>query len=172
MRTQTHSSAAPAPEDTNSAVLITAVSERDQAGRQRLEPFGRIRRLRGDSDGQANVGIGEDETALELQVMLLSEENARLKAAQHRPSDLGTLIDQMRGLAAREGDGEVLDEAWTTLSECLVIREGLDRACAEIQSAIGDVRTRLAALTTRFEDDSAGATPAPGVLGPLDSLPS
>jgi hypothetical protein len=63
----------------------------------------------------------------------------------------------------------VLDEAWTMLSECLVIQEGLDRACIEIQSAIGDVRDRLSALAIRFEDGIPASTPALGVLAPLRS---
>jgi|ERR1035438_6080328 hypothetical protein len=120
-----------------------------QAGR---EPFARFRRFRADAHVQVNGETVEDEVALKLHVMLLSEENARLKAARHRPSDIGTLIDQMRLLGAQEGEGEVLDEAWTMLSECLVIREGLEQACIEIQAAIGDVRARLGSLAIRLDD--------------------
>jgi hypothetical protein len=126
-----------------------------QAGR---EPFARFRRFRGDAQVKVDGETVEDELALKLQVMLLSEENARLKAAQHRPSDIGTLIDQMRLLGAQEGESELLDEAWTMLSECLVIREGLEQACIEIQAAIGDVRARLGSLAIRLDD----VTPANG----------
>ena len=135
------------------------------------EPFAGLRRLTGDANAQAHTAMDDDETALKLQVMLLSEENARLKAARHRPSDVGTLIDQMRLLAASEGEGEMLDEAWTMLGECLVIQEGLDRACVEIQSAIGDVRDRLNGLAIRFKDGMPARDPAPGVLVPLTSYP-
>ena len=135
------------------------------------EPFAGLRRLTGDANAQAHTAMDDDETALKLQVMLLSEENARLKAARHRPSDVGTLIDQMRLLAASEGEGEMLDEAWTMLSECLVIQEGLDRACIEIQSAIGDVRDRLNGLAIRFKDGMPARDPASGVLVPLTSYP-
>jgi hypothetical protein len=175
MRTHTQSSPSPAPhaapDDTNTRVQIAAVRDTGTAGgvRPGREPFTRLRRLRGDASTQANGAMAEDETALNLQVMLLSEENARLKAARHQPSNVGTLIDQMRLLAAGEGEGEVLDEAWTMLSECLVIQEGLDRACIEIQSAIGDVRDRLSALAIRFEDGIPASTPALGVLAPLRS---
>jgi hypothetical protein len=171
MRSQIQPSATPAPDETDSRVEIAVLSAPDQAVSERLELSARFRRLRRDVDTQA-IGALDEEEALKLQVMLLSEENARLKAARHRPSDVGTLIDQMRLLAAGEGEGEVLDEAWTMLSECLVIREGLDRACLEIQSAIGDVRNRLAALTIRFEDGMPARIPAPGVLEPLKSLSS
>jgi hypothetical protein len=122
------------------------------------EPFGRFRRSRGDAHPAPGETAAEDEIALRLQVMLLSEENARLKVERHRPSDVGTLIDQMRELGDQEGPGEVLDEAWTMLSECLVIRQGLDQACAEIQVAIGSVRERLDSLTMRLDD----VTPADG----------
>src|ERR1035438_242414 len=54
-----------------------------QAGR---EPFARFRRFRADAHVQVNGETVEDEVALKLHVMLLSEENARLKAARHRPS--------------------------------------------------------------------------------------
>jgi hypothetical protein len=116
------------------------------------EPLGRFRRARGDAHPAPGDNAAQDEIALKLQVMLLSEENARLKAERHRPSDLGTLIDQMRELGDQEGPGEVLDEAWTMLSECLVIRQGLEQACAEIQVAIAGVRERLGSLTIRLDD--------------------
>lgn len=177
MRTQIQPSASAAPhtvpDDTHTRTQLTAVSEAHRsAGEAKREPFTRFRRLRGDANTQADGATAEDETALKLQIMLLSEENARLKAARHRPSDVGTLIDQMRLLAARDGEGEVLDEAWTMLSECLVIREGLDRACIEIQSAIDDVRDRLGALAIRFETGMPASTSAPGVLVPVRSQSS
>ena len=172
MRSQIQPSACPAGDETDSRMDTAAVSAPDQAVSERLELSARFRRLRGDAHAQASGALDDDETVLKLQVMLLSEENARLKAARHRPSDVGTLIDQMRLLAAREGEGEVLDEAWTMLSECIVIREGLDRACLEIQSAIGDVRNRLAALTIRFEDGMPARIPASGVLVALRSQSS
>jgi hypothetical protein len=139
----TNTEAAIAPSDDPSKTAT------GQAGR---DPFARFRRVRPDADVQANREASEDEFALKLQVMLLSEENARLKSAQHRPSDIGTLIDQMRLLGAQEGEGEALDEAWTMLGECLVIGEGLDQACIEIQAAIGDVRARLGSLAIRLDD--------------------
>jgi hypothetical protein len=116
------------------------------------EPSRRFRRGRGDGHAAAGDNAAQQEIALQLQVMLLSEENARLKAERHRPSDVGTLIDQMRELGDQEGPGEAFDEAWTMLGECLVIRQGLDQACAEIQAAIAGVRERLGSLTIRLDD--------------------
>jgi hypothetical protein len=128
------------------------------------EPVGRFRRVRGNVQSAPGDNAAQDEIALKLQVMLLSEENARLKAERHRPSDIGTLIDQMRELGDQEGPGEVLDEAWTMLSECLVIRQGLEQACAEIQVAIAGVRERLGSLTIRLDDVTPANVGHPDVV--------
>ena len=135
-----------------------AAPERASSAKLTSAPVGRFRRARGDAHPAPGDNAAQDELALKLQVMLLSEENARLKSERHRPSDVGTLIDQMRELGDQEGPGEVLDEAWTMLSECLVIRQGLEQACVEIQAAIAGVRERLGSLTIRLDDvTSAGA---------------
>ena len=128
------------------------------------EPVGRFRRPRGNAQSAPADNAAQDEIALKLQVMLLSEENARLKAERHRPSDIGTLIDQMRELGDQEGPGEVLDEAWTMLSECLVIRQGLEQACVEIQVAIAGVRERLGSLTIRLDDVTSATVGHPDVV--------
>lgn len=92
-----------------------------------------------------------EEDDLRLQVMLLQEENARLKAARHTPADPGSLIEEVRRLRASSQVNEVLDEAWSVLGECLALREGLDRACIEIQAAMTSVRERLSTLGVSIE---------------------
>jgi hypothetical protein len=136
------------------AETVQAPTGPDRASSAELtrEPSRRFWRTRGDAQPAPGDDAAQEEIALQLQVMLLSEENARLKSERRRPSDLGTLIDQMRELGDQEGPGEVLDEAWTMLSECLVIRQGLEQACAEIQVAISGVRERLGSLTIRLDD--------------------
>ena len=157
-----------APSSGGGAHTLQAPSGPDRASsasaKLASQPSGRFRRARGDAHATAGDTAAQDELALKLQVMLLSEENARLKAERHRPSDVGTLIDQMRELGNQEGPGEVLDEAWTMLSECLVIRQGLEQACAEIQVAIAGVRERLGSLTIRLEDVTSGDVAAPDVV--------
>jgi hypothetical protein len=117
--------------------------------------FGRFRRrlerFKGVSDTDISSGSIDDESELRLQVMLLREENARLKAARHQPASAGSAIDNVRLLNSQASDGETLDDAWSVLSECLVVREGLDQACAEIQKAISGVRDRLEALTVTID---------------------
>ncbi len=119
------------------------------------EPFGRFRRsferIKGLPDADAAPGSIGDEAELKLQLMLLREENARLKAARHQPPSTGSAIDRVRLLSASTANDDLLDDASALLSECLMIREGLDQACAEIQSAISAVRERLLALTLTIE---------------------
>src|ERR1700727_78120 len=136
------------------AETVQAPTGPDRASSAELtrEPSRRFWRTRGDAHPAPGDDAAQEEIALQLQVMLLSEENARLKSERRRPSDLGTLIAQMRELPDQEGPGEVLDEAWTMLSECLVIRQGLEQACAEIQVAISGVRERLGSLTIRLDE--------------------
>jgi hypothetical protein len=136
----------------------------DELGAADGEPFGRFRRrfdrFKGVGDPQALRGSPDDEVELKLQLMLLREENARLKAARYQPADTGTVIDRVRLLGSLT-DGELLDDAWSLLADCLVIREGLDEACVEIQNAIVSVRERLEALAVRIE----GAIPADSAAG-------
>ena len=147
----------PAPNGAVGADHPAPGAEPDPDGR---EPFGRFRRrferIKGvpEPDGEPIALGGEAE--LKLQLMLLREENARLKSARHQPASAGTVIDRARLLTTSSDDGDGLDDAWTVLSECLAIREGLDQVCAEIQSAIDGIRERLATLTLALERDAGG----------------
>lgn len=151
------------PEDTEPGPEVAAPNGTDLSAPVQLEPrrlfvSARLRngfeRLRGDAEAfEREEPADEQDPALEL--MLLREENARLKAEVHRPSGVGTMIDQLRVLAAEQGPGEALDEVWTLLGECLVIREGLDRACTEIQSATAEIQDRLARLAIQIEEVQA-----------------
>lgn len=137
---------------------------RKQTGSEGYEPFARFRRrlerFRGDADAQDHGNSLDEEAELRLQVMLLREENARLKEARHRPPDVGTLIDRLRLIAEQKGESETLDEAWTLLSECLVIREELVQACTEIGAAIGVVHERLRNLAVKI-DGLSSEEPSP-----------
>jgi len=115
--------------------------------------LGRImRRFRGDADAiRERDGAGAD-VDQELTLMLLREENARLKADRHRPADVGGTIDRLRLVAAEQTDPEVLDDVWGLLAECLTIREGLDHACDEVHAAISAVQERLTQLKVKIQD--------------------
>jgi len=55
-----------------------------------------------------------------------------------------TATDVMPG--ARPGVEEELDELWSILTRCLVLREGLEQACNETQTALDSIQSRLDAL--------------------------
>jgi len=156
------SSARPSsPKDTRGVgktAAASARSERSQpqtVSRLETEPFQgfkrRLERARGLIEEQEFAASVEQEDDLRLKVMLLQEENARLKAARHKPADPGTLIEEMRVLVDSSAVAELLDETWSVLGECLALREGLDRACIEIQAAMTSVRERLSALGVKIE---------------------
>jgi hypothetical protein len=157
----------------NAAVAAAPTPVADALESAGREPFGRFRRrferIKGVPEPDAEPTSLGGEAELKLQLMLLREENARLKAARHQPPSPGNVIDRVRVLAVAKPDGDAVDDAWAVLNECLVIREGLDQMCAEIQSAINRVRDQLSALTLSIEDqarqgasgvDAANALPA------------
>jgi hypothetical protein len=119
------------------------------------QPLGRFRRrlerFRGLGDAEMLPGSIDDESELRLQVMLLREENARLKAARHQPASAGSAVDRIRLLNSHTSGTETVDEEWTVLSDCLVIREGLEQVCVEMHHAISAIQERLATLTLSFE---------------------
>jgi hypothetical protein len=129
--------------------------EPQPVARLETEPFQgfkrRLERARGLIEEQEFTASVEQEDDLRLKVMLLQEENARLKAARHKPADPGTVIEEMRMLVDSSAVTELLDETWSILGECLALREGLDRACIEVQAAMTSVRERLSKLGVKIE---------------------
>ena len=115
----------------------------------------RLERFKGLAETHELPGSLDDEAELRLQLMLLREENARLKAARHQPPSPGTVIDRVRMLSTPATEAEQADDAWSVLADCLVIRESLDQACVEIQRAISSVRDRLDGITDRIDASTA-----------------
>jgi hypothetical protein len=95
-------------------------------------------------------GTGPDpRAALEAEVVLLREENARLKAARHQQHNVGDLLERARSLRAEEIDrGNLADETAQMLVEGLVIRESLIEICHEIERAMVVFEARLDALAS------------------------
>ena len=105
----------------------------------------RFSRRRADVAGLS----GEDESIAELhsELVLLREENARLKAAQHAGPDIDGLLGRARSLSEAEiQGGNVADEAERVLVEGLVIRESLLEICRQIERAMMLFEARLRAL--------------------------
>jgi hypothetical protein len=96
------------------------------------------------SNGGQHAGAGE---SLQAELVLLREENARLKASQHQRPDLGRLLGRARALPAPEAhrDG-VGDEAAQMVVEGLVIREALAEICQEIERSMVVFEAKLDAL--------------------------
>jgi hypothetical protein len=115
-----------------------------------------LERMRGISDPKTGGDSLADRESLTLEVMLLREEIARLRTARHRPTDIGTFIDQLRGLAAEQGEADMEDEVWSLLAETRVIREELEQACVELELAIAAVRRRLRSLSVSLDQNGLG----------------
>lgn len=129
----------------------------------------RFERIRGVPDPDAPPVSLDNESELKLELLLLREENARLKAARHQPSSAGTAIDRVRWLSKATSEGDTSDDAWSVLSECLAIREGLDEVCLELQAAISATRERLSALTLNIEAELRGDEPPAQATNPLSA---
>jgi hypothetical protein len=89
--------------------------------------------------------LAEPLASLHAEVLLLREENARLKSAQHQAADVGRLLDRARQLrgtdhAARDDDTAQL------LVDGLVIRESLLEICREIERSMVAFEAKLDAL--------------------------
>ena len=127
--------------------------------------------MRGNGDNHTASDSLDDRESLRLEAMLLREEVARLRTERHRPADIGTLIDQLRELAMENGEAEMEDEVWNLLAEVMVIREGLEQACIELESAIGSLRRRLGSLSVKLDQNGSRRAPAAGGR-PSDPDPS
>jgi hypothetical protein len=88
----------------------------------------------------------ESLVALRAELLLLREENARLKAAPHRGPDVGAVLGQARSIPGVRTDDDIADETTRVLVEGLVIRESLLELCNEIERAMVAFEARLTAL--------------------------
>ena len=112
--------------------------------RKRFAPFQRaIDRLRRDRDAAWADDSSDESAELRLELLLLREENARLKSDRYRPPDLGTLIDYLRHLANPSAEPVTVDDAWSALCGCLAVREALTQAHSETETAIDALERQL-----------------------------
>jgi hypothetical protein len=128
------------------------------------EPRARRRfRRPGPLPGDERAGAGEPLASVHAELVLLREENARLKAAQHRRADVSRLLDRARSLptAADDRDG-ASDDTAQLLFDGLVIRESLLEICREIERAMVAFEAKLDALASAAVDRPG---PAPAEYG-------
>jgi hypothetical protein len=115
-------------------------SERPGGFRQRLRAVGREGR-------PAHDQRTEQLEDLELQVLLLREENARLRMAGSGRARIGGAIEEIRRLELARDEQDLGDDMWSAIAELLVLREGIDAACAQMETALAAVRERLSDLS-------------------------
>ena len=118
------------------------------------EPRARRRfRRPGPLPGDERAGAGEPLASVHAELVLLREENARLKAAQHRRADVSRLLDRARSLPAAAADRDgASDDTAQLLFDGLVIRESLLEICREIERAMVAFEAKLDALATAAVD--------------------
>ena len=113
----------------------------------------RFRRVAGTLEDDGRPGAGDPLDSVHAELVLLREENARLKAAQHRRADVGRLLDRARSLPAATADsGGASDDTAQLLFDGLVIRESLLEICREIERAMVAFEAKLDALATAAVD--------------------
>jgi hypothetical protein len=117
------------------------------AGRRR----DRRRRRRAAEPGAGSRG--EALAALQAEVVLLREENARLKEGGLQEPDLGALLRRARSLPrGGRGPEDAADDAAQLLVDAIVLRESLLAMCREISRSMTHVEARLAELGTAMDD--------------------
>jgi hypothetical protein len=107
----------------------------------------RFRRMAGPLETDDVTTAGEPLASVHAELVLLREENARLKAAQHRRADVSRLLDRARSLPAATTDS-TSDDTAQLLFDGLVIRESLLEICREIERAMVAFEAKLDALAT------------------------
>jgi hypothetical protein len=118
------------------------------------------RRFRRRTDREVLAGDAESVAGLRAELLLLREENARLKAAQHQRADVSRLIGRARSLAAAEPDRDsVSDDVEQLLVEGLLIRESLLEICQEVERSMVAFEGKLNALAAVSADRPRPAVP-------------
>jgi hypothetical protein len=107
----------------------------------------RRRRFRRQDDQPVVADEAPPLNALLAEIILLREENARLKASEHELPGLGSLLRRARSLPATlTVDEDRGDEAAHVLAEAMVLRESLLGACQEIIGSLQAVEGKLRVL--------------------------
>jgi hypothetical protein len=111
------------------------------------------RRFRRARPGDIDAGMSEALASVHAEVLLLREENSRLKAAQHHRADISRLLGRARSLPSAEVDHDSIeDDSAQLLVDGLVIRESLLEICQEIERSMVAFEARLNALATAAGD--------------------
>jgi hypothetical protein len=102
--------------------------------------------------GRTGVDVGYLER-VETELVLLREENARLRLERAQRPDAGPMIERLKTLSAIEPpDHDHRDEAWHLISQALVMRDVLIDVCKEIGQTTITLQTRLSDLAPDLAD--------------------
>lgn len=119
---------------------------------QRFRPF-RQPAIANDAGGEESLA------ALRAELLVLREENIRLKSRRNQRADLGGLLESARALPSADDDADVADEAAQMLAHGLVIRQSLIAMCDEMQYAMAAVASKLEALSPAEATNGNGRGP-------------
>jgi len=100
----------------------------------------------------------EQFATLHAEVLLLREENARLRGAQDQRAELGRLLQRARSVPDRD---ELGDDAAQLVIDGLVIRESLLEICEEVEIAMAGLAARLEALASPAVEQAIAPLPSP-----------
>ena len=142
-----------ANQDTPQDPLETAAESElmPQAEGQRPQPFRRFR----SSTARSGVDAGYLES-IQTELVLLREENARLRFERAQQPDADSMIARLKALSAAQAfDADHRDAAWHLVSEALVMREVLIDVCKEIGQTMITLQTRLSELGLDLPDRMA-----------------
>jgi len=121
------------------------------------QPFRRLRSI----GGRSGVDVGYLER-VESELVLLREENARLRLERAQRPDAGSMIERLKTLSADQSPNhDHRDEAWHLVSEALVMRDVLIDVCKEIGQTTITLQTRLSALALDLPDRIGDLGPQP-----------
>jgi hypothetical protein len=108
------------------------------------EPAARRLRFRRRRATHGGAAAGDPMEEMHAELVLLREENARLKAARHQLPSFGHVVGRIRSLPTGDEDAEDAgDEAAEMLAEVSVMRASLLEVCEELTRAMDLVRARL-----------------------------
>jgi hypothetical protein len=126
-------------------------------------------RFRALIGGRSNVSEGTEAElvqALDAEVTLLREENARLRSAQEGAPDPARAIARLNQLSSRPHDADLGDDTWHALTAGLVLHDTLLEVCGEIARAMVVQEARLRTLTADL-----GLEPPASLDGTATNLP-
>jgi hypothetical protein len=152
---------------TDDVVLADAAAVGGRSSGGRLQQLRLKRRSQPSAEGGGEVG------ALDAEVALLREENARLKMGRHRTPDAGDLLEMLGRITENAGRGEdAQDEETSILVEMLVLKETMLTVVSETERALESLRRRLeTTLPAADEDHDVVALATSGEPRPLTLQP-